>query len=238
MSDPTEWAKWIYGKWFVGHSGLGLTVVLSLSIIVVTLFVVFVWLRGVDKYDDENFTWKNPPDISRAKNRTDINSIDKFDLNSISGLKDVSTVESAHFELSSGSSPNNNDSRVTVKTKEKFGTHLYVSVKFAALENVNTMDLIGDNICICINPGWNKYFIWESQPAQIAWQDIKIKKHDRINTLAIYQKERNVAIYINNEFVDKYKKITEPSRSQIGVQLKADRNGGKMHFDNLTIWEF
>lgn len=53
MIDPTEWAKWIYGKWFVGHSSFGLTAVLVASFLVVAIIVTFIWLRGVDKYNQE-----------------------------------------------------------------------------------------------------------------------------------------------------------------------------------------
>lgn len=186
-----------------------------------------------------NAITKYPPDVSKAKSRIDIDSVDKFDINYRYGLKkDVNTAEPASFELATKPDPKKNDSRITVKTQKSFGSHMYVSVKLAAVENVQTMDLIGDNVCICIDPTWNKYFIWESQTSQVVWQDINIAKPGIINTLGIYQKGRDVFIYINNSFITSFKKISSPVSGKVGIQLKADHRGGRMHFDNLTVWEF
>jgi len=187
----------------------------------------------------EEIATKHPPSVSNAKRDTHINSLDQFNPDFGDKLKAVSPFL-GYFELSAGPSPSNPYSSLMVKTKEKFGTHYYASIRMGALENVNTMDFIGD-ICVCVLPGWNEFFIWESEQLQEGWYPIKIKseKHPVINTLGVYQKGRNVSIYVNGELVREFVKIKEPSPCPIGVHLKANpQTGGKMHFQSFAVWEF
>jgi hypothetical protein len=48
--NPLEWFSWLYGKYFQNHFYIG-----ALCVILVFAFVgLLLWIRGVDKYKDEN----------------------------------------------------------------------------------------------------------------------------------------------------------------------------------------
>lgn len=180
-----------------------------------------------------------PPSVSKAKKETPISSVDQFNSNFGQKLKAAAEFP-GYFQLAVDPSPSSPYSSLIVKTKQEFGTHYYASITMGAIQNVQTMDFMGD-ICVCIDPKWNGFFIWESEQSQKVWQPIKInsKKHPVFNTLGIYQNGRNISVYINNEFVGDFIKIKDASPSSVGVQIKANRQtGGKMLFQSFAIWEF
>ena len=184
-----------------------------------------------------NETSKEIPDLTKAKRETQIISIDQFDSQHINKLK-VDIL--GYFELSANPAPEKHYSYVIVKTKEKFSGHYYASVQMGAFENVQTMDLIG-NICICISPRWEGFFIWESEQSQKGWFPINIKQkiHPHTNTVSVYQNGKNVSVFINNEFVGDFIRQKPPSQGQVGIGIKANKNtGGKMFFQSFAVWEF
>jgi hypothetical protein len=184
-------------------------------------------------------TPKYPPSVSKAKKETHISSIDQFSPTFSDKLKPA-TEFPGYFLLSADPSPTNVYSSLMVKTKNKFGTHYYASISMGAVENVLTMDFMGD-ISVCISPQWDAFFIWESEQSQKGWLPIRIKasKHPLINTLGVYQKGRNVSVYINNEFVGEFIKLKDAASDSVGVHIKANREtGGKMIFQSFAIWEY
>lgn len=181
-------------------------------------------------------TSKYPPDITKAK-QTLINSIDQF--NPKQKLKDVSTIVPGYFELSATPSPNSPYSHSSVETKNIFSTNFYASIRFAAVENVQTMDFMGRNIWACINHSWDSFLIWESEQSQTVWKPIRVEKNPVFNTVAIHQKGRNVSIFINNNYVDSFKKLGSPKPGPISIALKANKiHGGKMFFRDVSVWDF
>jgi hypothetical protein len=56
--NPVEWFVWIYGKWFVGHPWRGFFVVLLPCLMVFSLLIGALWVRAVDKYNEEHPTPK------------------------------------------------------------------------------------------------------------------------------------------------------------------------------------
>lgn len=200
--------------------------------------------RDAGKHDSSNQTTvtevaKHPPDVSKASKKTQIKSLDQFNSNLGERLRDLHTFPPGGFELSANPNPDDAYSHLTVVTKEVFGTHYYASVRLAGLENVQTMDLIGKNICVCVDPTWRKYFIWESEQSQVAWRGINVQLHESMNTLAVYQKGRDVSVFINNEYVAHFETLKTPSAGPVGIQIKANRQkGGKLYFRDLSIWEF
>jgi hypothetical protein len=181
---------------------------------------------------------KNPPPIDKAKREIIIKSLDQFNPGFGDKLKMAKLP--GYFELSSGSSRGSLYSSFMIKTKENISTHYYTSIRMGGLENVNVMDFGGDTI-ICVDTGWNIFFIWEAEHMQEGWYPIKIssQKHPTTNTLGIYQKGRNVAFYVNNELIGEYVKLKTPAACPISVNMKANPlTGGKIHFESFAIWEF
>jgi len=126
-------------------------------------------------------TTKYPPDITKAK-QTLINSINQFNPNQ--KLKDVSTIVPGYFKLSADPSPNSHYSSCAVETKNIFSTNFYASIRLQAVENVQTMDFMGRDIWVCINPSWDSFLIWESEQSQTVWKPIRVKRNPVFNTLA------------------------------------------------------
>jgi hypothetical protein len=184
---------------------------------------------------------KRPPPINKAKREILIKSLDQFAPGFGDKLKTASQSP-GYFELSSDPSPGSPYSSFMVKTKENVGTHYYTSIRMSGLENVSVMDFGGNmDIIVCVDTGWNVFFIWESEHMQEGWYPIKInsQKHSFINTLGIYQKEKDVAIYVNNELVGEYHKLKKPIPGPITVNMKANPvTGGKIHFQSFAVWEF
>jgi hypothetical protein len=56
MVNPVDWFEWIYGRWFVGHPWRGLSTVLIVSCMVLSLIISVLWLRALDQYAE-----KQPP---------------------------------------------------------------------------------------------------------------------------------------------------------------------------------
>ena len=183
-----------------------------------------------------NATTKFPPDISKAK-QTLINSINQFIPNQ--KLIDTSTIVPGYFELSADPSPNSHYSHSAVETKDNFSTHFYASTRLAAVENVQTMDFMGRDIWVCINPSWDSFMIWESEQSQTVWKPIRVERNPVFNTVAIHQNGRNISIFINNNYVDSFKKLGSPKPGPISIALKANKkNGGKMFFRDVSVWDF
>ena len=181
-------------------------------------------------------TTKYPPDITKAK-QTLINSINQFNPNQ--KLGDVSTIVPGYFELSADPSPNSHYSSSAVETKNIFSTNFYASIRLAAVENVQTMDFMGRDIWVCINPSWASFMIWESEQSQTVWKPIRVERNPVFNTVAIHQNGRNVSIFINNNYVDSFKKLRSPKPGPISIALKANKkNGGKMFFRDVSVWDF
>ena len=248
--DPVEWAKWIYGKWFIGHSIMGLSIILFVSFAVVGAFVTFIWLKGVDKYRDEHPTpaqvqhpGQSSPDLSNTK-QTLITALDQFNLEEGAELKDISNkVVSGCFELSANPTPSASPghySRVAVTTKVNFSTHYYASVRLDASQDVQTMDFIGRDIWIGISPDWKAFYIWETEQLQNTWA-VKQVERLTINTLAIYQQGKDISVFINNNPapVATYTKKYLPKPGPVGIQLKANQlRGGKMVFRDFSVWDY
>jgi len=181
-------------------------------------------------------TTKYPPDITKAK-QTLINSINQFNPNQ--KLGDISTIVPGYFELSADPSPNSHYSSSAVETKDSFSTHFYASIRLAAVENVQTMDFMGRDIWVCINPSWAAFMIWETEQSQTVWKPIRVERNPVLNTVAIYQNGRIVSIFINNNYVDSFKKLRSPKPGPISIAFKANKkNGGKMFFRDVSVWDF
>lgn len=164
--NPIDWLAWVYGKCFINHPWWGLVTVICFTSIIASL----MWYRAIEKYDSEHqikvndtalplqqsvqeiSTAKHPPDLSKVK-PTLINSINKFNPVFGSKLKDASGIVPGYFELSADPNPDGPDSRFNVTTKEQFSTHFYASVRLAAIENVNTMDVMGGDFWVGVDPG-------------------------------------------------------------------------------------
>ena len=73
--DPTEWLGWLYGKYFVNHTVIGAVVVCVAVCVVVALMTLGLYLRAVDKYEEQhpqlepNYRRGGPPINSDACRR-------------------------------------------------------------------------------------------------------------------------------------------------------------------------
>jgi|GEM_PF-3466937 hypothetical protein len=187
-----------------------------------------------------NETIKYPPDLTKAK-QTLINSLDQFNPDFGMKLKDVKNIVPGYFELLADPVPSGGYySHSAVTTKKQFSTHFYASVRFAPIENVQTMDFAGRDIWCVIDPAWKAILIWETEQLQTPWLTIEVEVFsNNLNTLAIYQKNKNVDIYINNHYVRSYKKLKQPEPGPIAIAIKANAlKGGKMFFRDFSVWDF
>jgi hypothetical protein len=182
-----------------------------------------------------------PPDITKAK-QTLITSIKQFSphINN-EKLRDVSSpVVPGYFEFSADPAPTNPYSNPIVTTKLMVSTHFFASIRLATINNVQTMDFMGRDIWVVIDPGWNAFLVWETEQLQSTWIPIRgVQKDPILNTVAIYQKGRFVSIFVNNHYVGHYIKVIPPQPGPICVGFKANKmTGGKMFFRDFSIWDF
>jgi len=52
--DPTEWASWIYGRFFPDHPVIGFALIGGTIVVLFTLLLGFIWMRGVEKYNEQH----------------------------------------------------------------------------------------------------------------------------------------------------------------------------------------
>ncbi len=178
--------------------------------------------KKIEPHIKSNEAIKYPPDITKARQIL-ITSTNQFEPNFREKLKDVSTIVPGYFEFSADPSPNSVYSYPSVNTKDNFSTHFYASIRLAAMENVQTMDFMGRDIWVVVAPGWNGYLIYETEQLQTSWRPIRVKTDPVLNTLGIYQKGRNVSIFINNQYVDSYTKAIPPQAGTIHYCSKSQQ---------------
>jgi hypothetical protein len=99
--------------------------------------------------------------------------------------------------------------------------------------------LIGRGIYFAINAPRNGYYIWESPLHWTDWKELRAHTDVGINTLSIYQKDKEVRVWVNDTFVDVFRKHEEPEPGPLGVQFKALSNTrAEIHFRDFCIAEF
>ncbi|MCL5808644.1 MAG: hypothetical protein M1418_08890 [Deltaproteobacteria bacterium] len=54
LLNPVDWLVWIYGKFFLSHPLRGWLVCVCVTVIFVSIFVSILWIRAVDKYNEEH----------------------------------------------------------------------------------------------------------------------------------------------------------------------------------------
>jgi len=184
----------------------------------------------------ENYSMDTIPDVSKAKREVLITS--KEQLNSTSILFDVSKYVSGYFELPA-SPTSSRYSYSCAKTIDIFKPHYYASARIKGLEGSTVLDFGGRGVYFGLHTKINGYYIYESEENWTTWRRLKSERADQIDTLSIYQKGRNVSVFLNGDFLSTFTKLKKAEPGPISISFKADyKTGGRIHFQKLSIWEF
>jgi hypothetical protein len=177
---------------------------------------------------------KEPPDVTRAEQIL-INRMDQFE--PMSGLVDISTSVPGCFQLNTA--PSKSLTMNTATTKRRFSEHCYVSVQILGISGATTLELGSGNTLFMVDPGWNRYYIWESEQHGTRWQPLQVERHADSNTLGIDRNGRVLRVFVNDNYVETFTTSKKSGPLPVTVRAKAKgAQGGQIVFQNLTVWDF
>ncbi len=244
-AEPPKIVKHIKWFWLYGKDNKGIVLIFILVILLIFFssdIKNFILKKDnslpakIESADQNQQSIINIPDVSTAKREIFITSIDQ--LKPRSNIYDVSKSVPGYFEFTaSPSSGAYSNSKAT--TKEIFNPNYYTSIRVVGLEGSAVIDFEGRDVWFGLSTTVNKYYIYESEENWTTWRDLNVQKDGQINTLSIYQKGRNVSVYLNGKFVSSFVKLKMPKPGPISIGFKANpKTGGRIHFQKLSIWEF
>jgi hypothetical protein len=90
-----------------------------------------------------------------------------------------------------------------------------------------------------VDPGWNRYYIWESEQHGTRWQPLQVERHADSNTLGIDRNGRVLRVFVNDNYVETFTTSKKSGPLPVTVRAKAKgAQGGQIVFQNLTVWDF
>ena len=177
---------------------------------------------------------KEPPDVTNAEQIL-INRIDQF--KPMSGLVDISTSVPGCFQLNT--TPSKLVTMNTVTTKRRFSENCYVSVQILGIRGATTLELGSGNIWFMVDPGWNYYYIWESEQHGTRWHPLQVERHPDSNMLGIDRNGRILRVFVNDNYVETFTASKNSGPLPVAVRAKTEgAKGGEIVFQNLTVWDF
>lgn len=127
----------------------------------------------------------------------------------------------------------------SVDYKETIKPNYFASVEVAAGPGTQALELVGRSVYFLVDFKFSNYMIYSSENNQTGWQPLRVKADSRMNSLGIYQKGRQVDVFLNSIYVDSFLIWNEPTPGKIGISFKANpTTGGNAEFQKLAVWEF